>query len=257
MLFGQEIVASSTPTAIGGRDLGAVTSPLPPGPNVTLESLPVRWLRAVRCRGRGPRRDPHRGRTPGPARPDGFGVGRWLLTGPACRCCGSPSRTSGTSGSPERRGIAASANGSTAAAASTASTVDREALDGEHGPGCRSRDRSRSVKTCCSVAPGPALLERAVVLAELRSAPRSTIGFLGRLHRDLPCPPQGIRRTSTLHILLGQYYLLAFAAYGIMSACFRILAITLVNRRDEVAQAAAAPALPTWMAAGGHLLSAP
>ena len=34
------------------------------------------------------------------------------------------------------------------------------------------------------------------------------------------------------HINLGQYYLPAFATYGVMAACFNILAIQLVNRRE-------------------------
>jgi len=34
------------------------------------------------------------------------------------------------------------------------------------------------------------------------------------------------------HINLGQYYLPAFAAYGVMAACFNIMSISLVNRRE-------------------------
>ena len=53
---------------------------------------------------------------------------------------------------------------------------------------------------------------------------------------------------KTLHIVLGQYYLPAFAAYGIMSACFSILAITLVNRREMgLLKRLRLSPLPTWM----------
>jgi ABC-2 type transport system permease protein len=34
------------------------------------------------------------------------------------------------------------------------------------------------------------------------------------------------------HINLGQYYLPAFASYGVMAACFNIMSINLVNRRE-------------------------
>jgi len=42
-------------------------------------------------------------------------------------------------------------------------------------------------------------------------------------------------RHSTVNYLsfnLGQYYVPAFAAYGVMAACFNVLAITMVNRRE-------------------------
>jgi ABC-2 type transport system permease protein len=50
------------------------------------------------------------------------------------------------------------------------------------------------------------------------------------------------------HINLGDYYLPAFAAYGIMSACFNILAISLVNRREMgLLKRLRLSPLPTWM----------
>jgi ABC-2 type transport system permease protein len=49
-------------------------------------------------------------------------------------------------------------------------------------------------------------------------------------------------------INLGQYYLPAFAAYGVMAACFNILAITLVNRREMgLLKRLRLSPLPTWM----------
>jgi ABC-2 type transport system permease protein len=50
------------------------------------------------------------------------------------------------------------------------------------------------------------------------------------------------------HIDLGQYYLPAFAAYGVMAACFNILAIVLVNRRElGLLKRLRLSPLPTWM----------
>jgi ABC-2 type transport system permease protein len=50
------------------------------------------------------------------------------------------------------------------------------------------------------------------------------------------------------HIDLGQYYLPAFAAYGVMAACFNILAIALVNRREMgLLKRLRLSPLPTWM----------
>jgi ABC-2 type transport system permease protein len=63
----------------------------------------------------------------------------------------------------------------------------------------------------------------------LSTSGHSTVGFLA-------------------HINLGQYYLPAFAAYGIMSACFNILAISLVNRREMgLLKRLRLSPLPTWM----------
>ena len=50
------------------------------------------------------------------------------------------------------------------------------------------------------------------------------------------------------HIDLGQYYLPAFAAYGVMAACFNVLAINLVNRREMgLLKRLRLSPLPTWM----------
>jgi ABC-2 type transport system permease protein len=50
------------------------------------------------------------------------------------------------------------------------------------------------------------------------------------------------------HINLGQYYLPAFMAYGVMAACFNILAIQLVNRREMgLLKRLRLSPLPTWM----------
>ena len=69
VLFGQEIVASGTPSSIGGRDLGAVTIRFRLPDGVAIEGLP----NAGRAGRRRSRRDPHRGRGAGPARPDRLG----------------------------------------------------------------------------------------------------------------------------------------------------------------------------------------
>src|SRR5580692_10745693 len=50
------------------------------------------------------------------------------------------------------------------------------------------------------------------------------------------------------HINLGQYYLPAFVTYGIMAACFSILAVTMVNRREMgLLKRLRLSPLPTWM----------
>jgi ABC-2 type transport system permease protein len=67
------------------------------------------------------------------------------------------------------------------------------------------------------------------VVVFLSTSGHSTVGFLA-------------------HINLGQYYLPAFVTYGIMAACFNILAITLVNRREMgLLKRLRLSPLPTWM----------
>lgn len=58
----------------------------------------------------------------------------------------------------------------------------------------------------------------------------------------------GDSRISFLHnIRLIQYYVPGFAAYGVMAACFNILAITLVNRREMgLLKRLRLSPLPTW-----------
>jgi ABC-2 type transport system permease protein len=58
--------------------------------------------------------------------------------------------------------------------------------------------------------------------------------------------------TSTVsaygHIKLVQYYVPGFVAYGVMAACFNVLAITLVNRREMgLLKRLRLSPLPTWM----------
>jgi ABC-2 type transport system permease protein len=51
-----------------------------------------------------------------------------------------------------------------------------------------------------------------------------------------------------LPIDLGQYYIPAFAAYGVMAACFNVLAISMVNRREMgLLKRLRLSPLPTWM----------
>ena len=67
------------------------------------------------------------------------------------------------------------------------------------------------------------------VIIFLSTSGHSTVGFLA-------------------HINLGQYYLPAFVTYGIMAACFSILAVTLVNRREMgLLKRLRLSPLPTWM----------
>jgi ABC-2 type transport system permease protein len=58
------------------------------------------------------------------------------------------------------------------------------------------------------------------------------------------------------HIKLIQYYVPGFVAYGVMAACFNILAITLVNRREMglLKRLRLCP-LPTWILLSAIVLS--
>lgn len=59
-----------------------------------------------------------------------------------------------------------------------------------------------------------------------------------------------------LHINLGQYYLPAFMAYGIMAACFNTMAISLVNRREMgLLKRLRLSPLPTWMLMAAMLVN--
>ena len=90
VLFDQEIVASGTPSSIGGRDLGAVTIRfrLP-------EGVSVGELRCVaEPAGDGHVVNPHRGRAARAARPDRLGAGRRTRAGGAVGAAGVSSRTS-------------------------------------------------------------------------------------------------------------------------------------------------------------------
>ena len=67
--------------------------------------------------------------------------------------------------------------------------------------------------------------------------------------------------TSTVssygHIRLIDYYVAGFCAYGVMAACFTILAITLVNRREMgLLKRLRLSPLPTWMAMAAILVNA-
>src|SRR3984957_19743331 len=58
------------------------------------------------------------------------------------------------------------------------------------------------------------------------------------------------------NIRLIQYYVPGFAAYGVMAACFNILAITLVNRRElGLLKRLRLSPLPTWVLLAAILLS--
>jgi ABC-2 type transport system permease protein len=71
----------------------------------------------------------------------------------------------------------------------------------------------------------------------------------------------GTAGTSTVasygHIRLIDYYVAGFCAYGVMAACFTILAITLVNRREMgLLKRLRLSPLPTWMAMAAVLVNA-
>jgi ABC-2 type transport system permease protein len=71
---------------------------------------------------------------------------------------------------------------------------------------------------------------------------------------------ESIEKHSTVgflkHINLGQYYLPAFMAYGIMAACFNTMAISLVNRREfGLLKRLRLSPLPTWMLMAAMLVN--
>jgi len=60
------------------------------------------------------------------------------------------------------------------------------------------------------------------------------------------------------HINISQYYLPAFVTYGIMAACFNILAIALVNRRElGLLKRLRLSPVPTWAPGGSTASAAP
>jgi ABC-2 type transport system permease protein len=67
----------------------------------------------------------------------------------------------------------------------------------------------------------------------------------------------GNNRISYLgHIRIVQYYVPAFAAYGVMSACFSVLCINVVIRRENgLLKRLRLSPLPTWIMLGGLFLS--
>lgn len=67
----------------------------------------------------------------------------------------------------------------------------------------------------------------------------------------------GAQEASFLHVKLIQYYVPGFAAYGVMSACFNSLAITLVNRRENgrLKRLRLSP-LPAWVMTASVILNA-
>ena len=75
-----------------------------------------------------------------------------------------------------------------------------------------------------------------------------TIGF-SVVFLDPPRLDAGSRPSSYLaHIKLIEYYVPGFCTYGVMAACFTILAITLVNRRETgLLKRLRLSPLPTWM----------
>lgn len=67
----------------------------------------------------------------------------------------------------------------------------------------------------------------------------------------------GSQRIVFLHVKEIQYYVPGFAAYGVMSACFNTLAITLVNRRETgLLKRIRLSPLPAWVLITALLLSA-
>ncbi len=83
-----------------------------------------------------------------------------------------------------------------------------------------------------------------------------TIGF-SLIFLVLFAATGGSGKVVFLHVKEIQYYVPGFAAYGIMSACFNTLAISLVNRRESgLLKRIRLSPLPAWAMIGALLLSA-
>ena len=231
VLFGQEIVASGTPASIGGRDLGAVTIRFRLPEGVTVESLPV------------------------PAEPSEDGhveihtedEVRVLhdLTGlgprgrpPAAGSLGAADLPGGhLPRADPGRGVAAGrgAGHTDAAAEGGAMTTTETPVKGSF----------RGLSDVPLVARQVGFEQLSFWLNPVGAV--LTIGF-SLVFIVIFLSTSRHSTVSFLSVNLGQYYVPAFVAYGVMAACFNILAITMVNRREMgLLKRLRLSPLPTWM----------
>ncbi len=83
-----------------------------------------------------------------------------------------------------------------------------------------------------------------------------TVGF-SLVFLVLLAATQGSHEIRSLHVTQIQYYVPGFAAYGVMSACFNMLAISLVNRRETgLLKRIRLSPLPAWAMIASLLLNA-
>lgn len=115
-------------------------------------------------------------------------------------------------------------------------------------------------------APTVAAGDLALVLRQLRYEQLSfwrnrigaifTVGF-SVIFLLLLAASGGTQRSTVLHVDLIQYYVPGFAAYGVMSACYSNLAITLVVRREMgLLKRLRLSPIPTWVLFGAILANA-
>ena len=229
VLFGQEIVASGTPSSIGGRDVGAVTIRFRLPEGVALEQLPVVGRRR---RSDGMGRDPHRGRAARAARPDRLGAGGWPCAARPVRAAGF---ARGRLSRSDEVGRMSAVSGSDVSVHAPEPVPERGQLPRLSDAGLVARQVGFE-QLSFWLNPIGALMTIAFSVVFLillgATAGKSTVSSYG-----------GIK--------LIEYYVAGFCGYGVMAACFTILAITLVNRRETgLLKRLRLSPLPTWMLHG-------
>ena len=242
VLFGQEIVAMGTPSSIGGRDVGAVTIRFVLPDGVSPDALPVPVVRIEgdgdtgrrgrrgrrsggRGRGRGRAwrdgRDHDGGRGGGAAPADRVGARGWA---PAARDHGRSRLARGRLPRPDpRRRGGGALNVETPARGSFRGAGDVPLVLRQVG--------FEQLSFWLNPIGALMTIVFSVVFLVLLGATAgdSTVSYLSSIR-------------------LVQYYVGAFVGYGIMAACFNVLAISLVNRREMgLLKRLRLSPLPTWM----------
>ena len=233
VLFDHEIVASGTPSSIGGRDLGAVTIRFRLPEGVGVGELPM----PAEPADDGHVVDPHRGRAPRAARPDRLGAGRRPRAGGAVGAPGVPRGHLSRADEVGRRERPPRVRGGTEAL----EVPEKGSFRGLSDLPLVAR-QVRFEQLSFWLNPIGALMTIAFSVVFLillgATAGTSTVSSYGHIH-------------------LIDYYVAGFCAYGVMAACFTILAITLVNRREMgLLKRLRLSPLPTWMAMAAVLVNA-
>ncbi len=230
VLFGQEIVASGTPSSIGGRGPGFGHHPVPPARRRDTRRVARRRGRDGRRHGR----DLHRERAAGPARPHRVGAGRWP-------CAVGTVGPAGVAGGHLPRSDEVGRVSALSEPGVMASVPQRGSLRGWSDAGLVVRQIGFE-QLSFWLNPIGALMTVVFSVVFLillgATAGTSTVSSAG-----------GIK--------LIDYYVAGFCGYGVMAACFTILAITLVNRRETgLLKRLRLSPLPTWMLMDALIINA-
>ena len=230
VLFGQEIVASGTPSSIGGRDLGSVTIRFRLPDGVSASDLPV----DVSAAGDGLVEIHTENELQVLARPDRLGAGGRPR----------PARSVGAAGLARGRLPRPDEVGRVSAVSEPGVAVEapeRGSFRGWSDAGLVARQVGFE-QLSFWLNPIGALMTIAFSVVFLillgATAGKSTV-------------------TSYGGIKLIEYYVAGFCGYGVMAACFTILAITLVNRRETgLLKRLRLSPLPTWMLMDAMIINA-